>query len=308
MKQVLLGGALESVLAAAAERPPSEDSPRTDTRVLLVGLRRSFTGRPCSRCGRRHGAPASQTPSRTGIFGRDPMSRVEKMLLSAAALLCAAAAVIVGQAQSLSAPVEGSGPEILGIGSYSPIVGDLERSLAFYARVGLDIPAPAKPGPRPLHVEPGPAAHARHPGRQGASRRGEDPGREHVSGDRRARVRRAQTDTVALPGSGDDYPGAARARRRRAAPDIQAGRHANPYSRRRAAPPTARGRCWSRIPTGGRLSSGSRIRSRKRPRRRRATSSARALSGLSTTPSRRRTRIATSSAASGRERSVVRGG
>jgi hypothetical protein len=45
MKQVLLGGALESVLAAAAERPPSEDSPRTDACVLLVGLRRSFTAR-----------------------------------------------------------------------------------------------------------------------------------------------------------------------------------------------------------------------------------------------------------------------
>ena len=37
------GGALESVLASAAERPPSEDSPLTDTRVCLVGLRRRFT-------------------------------------------------------------------------------------------------------------------------------------------------------------------------------------------------------------------------------------------------------------------------
>src|ERR1700687_3206324 len=42
----LLDSALESVLAAAAERPPSEDSPRTDARGFLVGLRRSFTARP----------------------------------------------------------------------------------------------------------------------------------------------------------------------------------------------------------------------------------------------------------------------
>ena len=76
------------------------------------------------------------------------MSRFHTKLLSAAAMVCAAAVVIGGQAQSLSAPEPGSGPAVLGIGSYSPIVGDLERSLDFYARVGLDIPAPIRPGPR----------------------------------------------------------------------------------------------------------------------------------------------------------------
>ena len=40
MKQVL---GFRICLSAAAERPPSEDSPHTDPRVLLVGLRRSFT-------------------------------------------------------------------------------------------------------------------------------------------------------------------------------------------------------------------------------------------------------------------------
>jgi hypothetical protein len=49
MKQVLLGSALEAVLAAAAEWPPGEDSPHAHSPFLLVGFRRSFTGGPsCS--------------------------------------------------------------------------------------------------------------------------------------------------------------------------------------------------------------------------------------------------------------------
>jgi catechol 2,3-dioxygenase-like lactoylglutathione lyase family enzyme len=99
------------------------------------------------------------------------MSRFEAGLLSAAAMVCAAAVAIAGQAQTVSAPAEGSGPEVLSIGSYSPIVGDLDRSLEFYAKVGLDIPAPARPGPRfytlnrgLLHMLGTPDAKERHVG------------------------------------------------------------------------------------------------------------------------------------------------
>ncbi|HVZ20034.1 MAG TPA: VOC family protein [Vicinamibacterales bacterium] len=70
------------------------------------------------------------------------------VVLAAGVLLGAAAGALVVQAQPVSAPGSGSSPEVLGIGSYSPIVGDLERSLRFYGEVGLTIPAPPRPGPR----------------------------------------------------------------------------------------------------------------------------------------------------------------
>jgi catechol 2,3-dioxygenase-like lactoylglutathione lyase family enzyme len=82
------------------------------------------------------------------------MSRFKPGLLVGASLVFVVAAALVGHAQSPS-PVAGSGAEVLGIGSYSPIVADLERSLQFYGKVGLDIPAPAKPGPRPYTLNRG---------------------------------------------------------------------------------------------------------------------------------------------------------
>jgi catechol 2,3-dioxygenase-like lactoylglutathione lyase family enzyme len=63
-------------------------------------------------------------------------------------MVCAATLVSAGQRPSSSAQEQGSGPEVLGLGSYSPIVADLEKSLEFYGKIGLEIPPPAKPGPR----------------------------------------------------------------------------------------------------------------------------------------------------------------
>jgi len=75
------------------------------------------------------------------------MSRFTARLLSSAVIVSAAVVGGAGQRPS-SAQDQGSGPEVLGLGSYSPIVADLEKSLEFYGKVGLEIPPPAKPGPR----------------------------------------------------------------------------------------------------------------------------------------------------------------
>src|SRR5579864_6051532 len=66
---------------------------------------------------------------------------------------CVTVAALAAQAPSSSA--EPSGPAVLSLGSYSPIVGDLERSLQFYGKLGFDIPAPARPGPRPYTLNRG---------------------------------------------------------------------------------------------------------------------------------------------------------
>jgi catechol 2,3-dioxygenase-like lactoylglutathione lyase family enzyme len=75
------------------------------------------------------------------------MIRRTAIPLAAVPLICAVMS-IGGQAQSTSVPAPQTGPAVLGIGSYSPIVADLERSLRFYSMVGFDIPVPPRPGPR----------------------------------------------------------------------------------------------------------------------------------------------------------------
>jgi catechol 2,3-dioxygenase-like lactoylglutathione lyase family enzyme len=80
-----------------------------------------------------------------------------------AAVFCFAvwggSAAIAGQAtRPFAAPVSaaaGAG-EVRGIGSYSPIVESLDRSLEFYhGLLGLEIPEAARPGPRPYTLNRG---------------------------------------------------------------------------------------------------------------------------------------------------------
>src|SRR5262249_25617952 len=76
------------------------------------------------------------------------MSRVQIALVRLTSVACLTVAALAAQAPAGSSSLASSGSAVLGIGSYSPIVNDLERSLQFYAKLGFDIPAPAKPGPR----------------------------------------------------------------------------------------------------------------------------------------------------------------
>jgi catechol 2,3-dioxygenase-like lactoylglutathione lyase family enzyme len=69
------------------------------------------------------------------------MNRTEATLLTSASLVCLAAAVLIAQGPRTSAAATTSGGEVLGLGSYSPIVDNLDRSLEFYHdALGLDIP------------------------------------------------------------------------------------------------------------------------------------------------------------------------
>src|SRR5580698_5030124 len=84
------------------------------------------------------------------------MNRTEATLLTSASLVCLAAAVLIAQGPRTSAAATTSGGEVLGLGSYSPIVDNLDRSLEFYHdALGLDIPPQTKPGPRPYTLNRG---------------------------------------------------------------------------------------------------------------------------------------------------------
>jgi catechol 2,3-dioxygenase-like lactoylglutathione lyase family enzyme len=84
------------------------------------------------------------------------MYRTNATTLASASLVGLAAAVLIGQGPRTSAAATASGGEVLGLGSYSPIVDNLDRSLAFYHdQLGLDIPPQTKPGPRPYTLNRG---------------------------------------------------------------------------------------------------------------------------------------------------------
>jgi catechol 2,3-dioxygenase-like lactoylglutathione lyase family enzyme len=84
------------------------------------------------------------------------MPKTATTALVSVALTCLAITSVVPQRRANPSPVVTSGGEVLGLGSYSPIVDDLERSLTFYRdRLGLDVPPPAKPGPRPYTLNRG---------------------------------------------------------------------------------------------------------------------------------------------------------
>jgi catechol 2,3-dioxygenase-like lactoylglutathione lyase family enzyme len=84
------------------------------------------------------------------------MPKTATTALVSVALMCLAITSVVPQRRANPSPVVTPGGEVLGLGSYSPIVDDLERSLTFYRdRLGLDVPPHAKPGPRPYTLNRG---------------------------------------------------------------------------------------------------------------------------------------------------------
>jgi catechol 2,3-dioxygenase-like lactoylglutathione lyase family enzyme len=76
------------------------------------------------------------------------MSRVQIALLGLTSVACLTVAARAAQTPPASQSLAPSGSAVISIGSYSPIANDLERSLQFYAKLGFDIPAAARPGPR----------------------------------------------------------------------------------------------------------------------------------------------------------------
>ena len=84
------------------------------------------------------------------------------MLLTTRAMVyAAAAAAFVGTAvfaQAPAAPLPGSSPPgdvVVGSGNYSPMVQDLDKALEFYVGLlGLTVPPPPAPGPRPVNTDP----------------------------------------------------------------------------------------------------------------------------------------------------------
>jgi predicted enzyme related to lactoylglutathione lyase len=75
---------------------------------------------------------------------------------------CAAAsAVLAGSvafAEPQAPPASGAAPAgdvVVGSGNYSPIVQDLDKAIDFYGGLlGLTVPPPATPGPRPVNADP----------------------------------------------------------------------------------------------------------------------------------------------------------
>jgi len=62
-------------------------------------------------------------------------------------------AAFSGQAPAAPGPA-GSGPAAIGSGSFSPIVGNLQRTLAFYALLGIEVPEGTAATPQPFSVNP----------------------------------------------------------------------------------------------------------------------------------------------------------
>src|SRR5690349_9361225 len=55
--------------------------------------------------------------------------------------------------QAPAAPA-GTGPAAIGSGSFSPIVGNLQRTLAFYALLGIEVPEGSTVKAQPFSVNP----------------------------------------------------------------------------------------------------------------------------------------------------------
>ena len=62
-------------------------------------------------------------------------------------------AAFSGQAPAAPGPA-GSGPAAIGSGSFSPIVGNLQRTLAFYALLGIEVPEGTAVKAQPFSVNP----------------------------------------------------------------------------------------------------------------------------------------------------------
>src|SRR5437867_12710668 len=89
------------------------------------------------------------------------------------ARLAAVPVVLAGSvvfAQAPPAPPAGAAPAgdvVVGSGNYSPIVQDLDKAIDFYGGLlGLMVPPPATPGPRPVNTDPALLAMFGMPGAQ----------------------------------------------------------------------------------------------------------------------------------------------
>lgn len=79
-------------------------------------------------------------------------------------------AAVAAFAQAPAAPVPGAAPPgevVVGSGNYSPIVQDLDKAIDFYVGLlGLTVPPPPTPGPRPVSTDPALLAMFGMPGAQ----------------------------------------------------------------------------------------------------------------------------------------------
>jgi catechol 2,3-dioxygenase-like lactoylglutathione lyase family enzyme len=86
--------------------------------------------------------------------GERCMPRTTRLQISAVVAGLALAgghAVLSGQAPTVAAR---AGTAVIGAGSFSPIVADLQKTLAFYALLGFEVPDGTAASPRPFSVNP----------------------------------------------------------------------------------------------------------------------------------------------------------
>jgi catechol 2,3-dioxygenase-like lactoylglutathione lyase family enzyme len=73
----------------------------------------------------------------------------------ASLLVLATTSVGLGQTSGTVATAPPAGDVVVGSGNYSPIVQDLDKAIEFYGTLlGLTVPAPQAPGPRPFSTDP----------------------------------------------------------------------------------------------------------------------------------------------------------
>jgi catechol 2,3-dioxygenase-like lactoylglutathione lyase family enzyme len=85
------------------------------------------------------------------------MLNMTHLRIAAAVLGLAAAgstAAFSGQAPAPPPPPAGTGPAAIGSGSFSPIVANLQKTLAFYALLGIEVPKGSDVMPQPFSVNP----------------------------------------------------------------------------------------------------------------------------------------------------------
>jgi catechol 2,3-dioxygenase-like lactoylglutathione lyase family enzyme len=96
------------------------------------------------------------------------MPLTKRVAVYAAAFVTLTGSLAIAQAPAT--PVPGAAPAgevVVGSGNYSPIVQDLDKAIDFYGGLlGLTVPAPQTPGPRPVNTDPALLAMFGMPGAQ----------------------------------------------------------------------------------------------------------------------------------------------
>lgn len=79
-----------------------------------------------------------------------------RAVIQASALLVLAATAVLAQAPAAAPPgALPPGDVVVGSGNYSPMVQDLDKAVEFYGGLlGLTVPPPPAPGPRPVNTDP----------------------------------------------------------------------------------------------------------------------------------------------------------